>query len=107
MKPLAPKTTANLEQPKNSLEILAGNRKPVARPTMGVLPSEMANKGKIKMDIFEDVAEEEDEDIFFAKPTSNAGLKLKAGIAAVAATEYMKPPVPTDENASLPASHVK
>jgi hypothetical protein len=74
---------------------------------MGVLPSEMANRGKYKMDIFEDVAEEEDEDTFFAKQANNADSKLKASITAVVATEYMKPPVPTDENVSLPASHVK
>jgi hypothetical protein len=56
-------TTANLpNNAKSSLSTLLENRnKPVARPTMGVLPSEMASKTKLKMDIFDGI-NEEDED---------------------------------------------
>jgi|DEB19_MinimDraft_2_1074335.scaffolds.fasta_scaffold253608_1 hypothetical protein len=70
VRPLAPRTTANLpEKPLNSLETILANRvKQAARPTMGQLPSEMMQKDKLKLDIFNAV-EEEDEDTHFAVVT--------------------------------------
>lgn len=54
------KTTQNVpEKPKSRLDtLLAGRNKPVNRPTMQVLPSEMQRSRTIKMDIFN---EEDDE----------------------------------------------
>lgn len=66
VKPLPARTTASLpDKIKSSLDTLLANRnKPVARPTMGVLPSEMVNKSKLKMDIFHEEASEDEEDHF-------------------------------------------
>jgi hypothetical protein len=61
VKPLPARTTANLPEKSSLDKLLEARNKPVVRPTMGTLPSEMA-KSKLKMDIFQDFEEDDDDD---------------------------------------------